>query len=122
MKKISLILFLIITPVYALGYNDWMSNIDSSCSATIKGKITGSFSKYGFWFDTAVSMDMWADNMRSEKPEEYCYIDYGQSSSKPNQVKLLQCVAYIKNNWDWFRRCKPVVNMLSQQEANNRKK
>lgn len=123
MKKLVFFFWFLISPsIFAVGYNDWMTNIDSSCTATIRGKLGSSFSKYGFWFDTAVSMDMWAENMQSERPEEYCHIEYGLSSSKPNQAKLMQCVAYIKNNWDWYRRCKPVVNLLSRQEANARKK
>lgn len=121
-KLLFLVCILISSPIFAAGYSDWMTNIDSACTATMRGKLSSSFSKYGFWFDTAVSMEMWAGNMQSERPEEYCYIEHGQSSSKPNQAKLLQCVAYINNNWDWYRRCKPIVNMLSQQEANNKKK
>lgn len=95
------------------GYNDWQSNIDESCNAKAYGRLSTMFSKSGFWFETAVSMDMWADDMRIEKPEDYCKIDYYEHK---NQVKYLQCIAYIRKQWDWYERCIPIVNIKVRQK------
>lgn len=90
-----------------------MSNIDSSCEATVTGRLSSVFSKYGFWFDTLVSMDMWADNTRIEKPDQNCFIEYGQSTA--NKFELMQCLAYTKNQWDWYKRCHAIVELHTKK-------
>ena len=119
MKKHLIFVILIATlqPVLATGYFDWQSNINASCQATVSGRAKGIFSKYGFWFDTAVSMSMWSDFMRNDPPQEDCKISY---ASHRDQTRYMQCMAYIQDKWDWLRRCKPVVDQLSREESGRR--
>jgi hypothetical protein len=111
---IAIMLIVILKPASAIGYHDWQSNINNSCQATISGRAKGVFSKYGFWFDTGVSMGMWADLMRDDPPQVHCKISF---ESHRNQVKYMQCMAYIQDKWDWYSRCLPIVNRLSREEA-----
>lgn len=101
-------------PALAIDYFDWQSSINNSCQSTISGRALGLFSKYGFWFDTAVSMDMWADLMRTDPPQVVCKIDY---ESNRDQTRYMQCMAYIQDKWDWFKRCRPIVDQLSREES-----
>ena len=111
---ITSILIVTLQPTYATDYFDWQSNITNSCQATISGRAKGAFSRYGFWFDTAVSMDMWAEFSRNDPPQEYCKINY---ASHRDKVKYMQCIAYIQGQWDWYNRCKPIVDQLSREES-----
>jgi len=99
---------IIATPASA-GYFDWMDNIDESCNATISGRAKSIFSKYGFWFDTSVSMQMWIDDVRADNPQNFCYLE---PSIKNDTVKLQQCLAFTKHKIDWYVRCKPVVDLM----------
>ena len=112
--KITFISLLLAPGIASAGEMDWMNNSETSCKATIKGKLSGTFSKHGFWFDTAVSMDTWAQNTLADRPEDTCYIRH---QGNQNQGKLLHCLAYIKNNWDWYNRCKPIVDFMSKKEG-----
>jgi hypothetical protein len=100
---------LILTGSASAGYFDWMDNIDESCNATIKGRAKAIFSKHGFWMDTAVSMEMWIDDVRTDNPQAHCYI---APHIKNDPVKLQQCLAFTKHRVDWYVRCKPVVDMM----------
>lgn len=111
---ITVILTITIKPAFAIDYFDWQSNINNSCQATITGRAKGVFSKYGFWFDTGVSMEMWAELMRSDPPQVDCQISY---QSHQNKTRYMQCIAYIQDKWDWYRRCLPIVNQLSREES-----
>lgn len=64
------------------------------------------FGERSFWVHVNVSMESWAQSMRLDRPEEYCYIDYREPSQR---IKLMQCLAGYKEWWDWYTRCKPVV-------------
>lgn len=114
MKQLLIAVVLVVTfkPAFAIGYFDWQSNINSSCQATISGRAKGVFSKYGFWFDTRVSMSRWADLMRDDPPQVDCKIRF---ESHRNQTRYMQCMAYIQDKWDWHSRCLPIVNRLSQE-------
>ena len=114
--KISILFLLIFSTAssHAIGYFDWQSSIDRSCNGTISGKAKGIFSKYGFWFDTAVSMDMWAQFTRDDPPQVHCQINY---SVDKDPIRYGRCMAYIQDKWDWYNRCRPIVNMLSKQEG-----
>jgi len=105
------ILIAVANPAYA-GYYDWMDNIDESCNATISGRAKSIFSKYGLWFDTAVSMSMWIDDVRTENPQKICY---EERHIKNDPVRLQQCLAFTKHRLDWYARCKSVVDMMSKR-------
>jgi hypothetical protein len=111
---LSFILYFSSLNVMATGYFDWQKNIDTSCKATLTGRASNLFSKKGFWFDAAVSMDMWAQFMSIERPEDDCRI---ANSSPKDRVALMQCLAYVQDKWDWYRRCKPIVDQLSRDEG-----
>ncbi len=114
-KKTWASIFLLLTSNFALADSfAWQKNIDRSCSATISGRAGGVFSKYGFWFDTAVSMDTWAQDMAADPPQEECRVRYLEHK---DQARYMRCIAHIQDKWDWYRRCRPIVNMLSQQEG-----
>ena len=107
-------LLVTLQPAFATSYFDWQSNINNSCQATISGRAKGMFSKYGFWFDTGVSMDMWADTMRNDPPEVDCKINY---ESNRDKASYMHCIAFIQDKWDWYKRCRPIVNQLSREES-----
>ena len=111
---ISLLLLIPILPSYsfAIGYNEWMSNIDTSCKLTISGKFSETFIDNKLWSNTLVSMDMWATKMRQDKPDEYCFTDPGMAIEK--RPDLLQCLAVTRNKWDWYNRCHEIVNLKSK--------
>ena len=114
MRRLLLIASLLIaTNSYANNYFEWQSSIDSSCHATISGRAKAVFSRFGFWFDTAVSMDMWTDLMRSDPPQSTCQINY---AANKDTIKYAQCMAYIQDKWDWYKRCRPVVQMQVMQD------
>lgn len=106
------IIFAFITLVLALRTEaaikdqDWQSYLSKSCSTTITGGVQKMLGELSFWSHTNVSMSSWAQSMRIEKPEDYCYIDYRDASQR---TKLMQCLAGYKELWDWYARCKPIV-------------
>ena len=85
---------------------DWKNYLNKSCSPTLTGKAKKILGERGYWVHVNISMESWADSMRIEKPQDYCYIRYQNTSEK---TKLMQCLAYIKEQWDWYARCKPIV-------------
>jgi len=101
-KSIAIILLIFSTEILAIGYYDWQSNIDESCQPTISGKVKSIFSAYDFWLKTSVSMGMWAEFTNQERPQDDCI--YLNSTQKNN------CLIYVKSKWDWYRKCKPLVD------------
>ncbi|MGZ5026200.1 MAG: hypothetical protein ACXV9T_03415 [Methylobacter sp.] len=114
MNKLSLMLFLIIFCSNSLAdSSDWMSHIDASCQKTIKGLVAGIFSKDGFWKDTHVSMQTWADDMRLVDPRTVCRNDYvGDKDNKG----YTNCTEFFKKNWDWYYKCLPIVGHMLKNE------
>ena len=109
-----LALLLNMSPAFAIDASDWQSNISSTCKATMSGRAKGVFSKYGFWFDTGVSMELWANEVRVEEPHSHCATDFARHKDKN---VYMQCMAYYREKWDWFNRCKPIVDQLSREEG-----
>jgi len=109
MKKIYLLigfLFLSGNINAAIEDDDWQNYLTKTCNTTISGSAKKLLGERSFWAHVNVSMDSWAESMRIERPEDYCRIDY---QHKKDQTKLLKCLAYQREKWDWYRRCKPVV-------------
>lgn len=86
--------------------NDWKSYLNQSCDTTIIGGAKKILGEKEFWVHVDVSMDSWAQSTRLEQPEGMCYATYQSPSER---TKLMQCLAYIRTNWEWYARCKPVV-------------
>lgn len=110
--SISLILIsLLFSPsAIAIELTDWQSNIDRYCKITMTGRAKSILSERGVWFDTAVSMDVWAEDMRNDNPVEQCKTIF---MAQKDQIKYQQCVAYIKDKWDWYHRCRSIVNQMA---------
>jgi hypothetical protein len=106
--KSLLILFslLSINAFASVEEGDWQNYLTKSCNTTITGSVKKALNERGFWAHVNVSMDAWAQGMRLDKPEEYCYIRYQAPSER---TRLMQCLAYTKEKWDWYQRCKPIV-------------
>jgi len=90
----------------AIEEQDWQNYLTKSCSLTIRGNAKKMMGELKFWAHVNVSMDSWARSMLIEKPEDYCYINYRDSSQS---TKLMQCIAGYKDWWDWYGRCRPVA-------------
>ena len=103
--------FLLLNPVAA--ESDWRSNLDQSCRLTLTARAKNITSKDGIWFDTKVSMAVWADLMKLEKPEELCPLDHPISADRAG---YMHCMASYKSMWDWYARCKPVVDAMRRIE------
>ena len=112
-KKLLITIFLSMSiPVFAFSYNDWMNAIDSSCSPTLRGKASKLLNERSFWAGVDVSMDSWAQEIRGSGLERDCAI---LTQNESNKTRYLECISYLKNNWDWFNRCKPVVKYNCRQ-------
>ena len=113
----AFILFLLVVNSYAhasINDDDWKNYITSSCKPTITGSIKRALGETGFWAHVNVSMDSWAEGMRIDKPEDYCYIDYQRADQRE---KLMQCLAYQQEKWQWYTRCKPIVVDLCRKSG-----
>ena len=98
----------------AIDQFDWQSYIDTSCKPTLTGSAKRLLGETSFWAHVNVSMDWWAREMDSEKPQEVCYSRY-QAANQTE--KLMQCLAYIQDKWAWYARCKPVAVQLCRQSG-----
>ncbi len=103
-----IILLLLITSASHAGIEayDWQDYLDRSCDTTLSGAAKRMFGEKSFWVHVDVSMDAWADEMHRDPPQGHCAIDH-----PPNQEqgKFLQCMAYYKDRWQWYARCRPIV-------------
>jgi hypothetical protein len=117
MKKltISFVLFFMYSNNSFAGIENevWEKYLNKSCETTISGKLQRSLKgERSFWVEVHVSMDQWAQNMRLDKPEEYCAAGY----TAPDQLeKRVKCYTGVKEYWDWYARCRPLVVHLCKK-------
>ena len=105
--SLACFVFLTLTNAHAAVENqDWQNYLTKACSPSLSGGTKKFLGERNFWAHTNVSMDSWAQSMRLDKPEDYCFIDYRDPSKR---TQLMQCLAGYKELWDWYARCKPVV-------------
>lgn len=95
-------------PLSYAGEYDWMSSITKTCSPKITAMAKSLFDAKDFWVTTHVSMESWIEGSQIEKPEQTCAIRY--LGNNKNESEYLRCMSYIKEQWDWLKRCMPVVN------------
>jgi hypothetical protein len=113
---VILVLYLPLVAFSGIENNDWKEYLTRSCEVSFRGglkKITG---ELNFWAAVDVSMDSWANMMSNNNPENLCAIYFPKGSQ---QVELMQCVANYSEQWEWHRRCKPIV-VLSCRKAGGR--
>ncbi len=85
---------------------EWMGLIRQNCSPTIKGSAKELISEKSFWVEVSVAMDMWIEDMRLSRYDNFCRASYPNPSQKD---KLMSCIASVKHDFDWYSRCKNQV-------------
>jgi hypothetical protein len=104
----TILIFLFSQPISAQwGHNkEWMGLIRQNCSPTLKGSAKELIGEKSFWVEVSVSMDMWIEDMRLSRYDEFCRASYPNPSQKE---KLMSCIASVKHDFDWYNRCKNQV-------------
>ena len=95
---------------------DWQTYLTKSCQVSVVGSAKKMFGELNFWAHVDVSMNAWAADMMDSSPQNFCYARFQQLSQK---VDLMRCLAYIDEQLEWFKRCKPIV-VLSCRQAGGR--
>jgi uncharacterized protein YbbK (DUF523 family) len=96
--------------------SDWQNYLTRSCNVTTTGGLKKFTGELNFWATVDVSMDSWASMMTSNSPENLCGIYFPRANQ---QVERMQCLATYTEQWEWYRRCKPVV-VMSCRKAGGR--
>lgn len=95
---------------------DWQTYLTKSCQVSLVGSAKKMFGELKFWAHVDVSMDAWAANMIESSPQNVCYATLQQPAQRTD---LMKCLAYVDEQWEWFKRCKPIV-VLSCRQAGGR--
>jgi hypothetical protein len=88
---------------------EWMDLIRQDCSPTIKGRAKKLINEKSYWVEVSVSMDMWIEDMRLSRYDEYCRASYLHPSQRD---RLMSCLASVRHDFDWFGRCKNQVTYM----------
>jgi len=120
MKKlvIFVILFfsspMVIAPSFGNGrwgeHQQWMGLISDNCEPTLSGRVKRLWDERYFWVEVNVAMQMWAESMASANYQNYCIEMYAQEPER-----RFRCVASVRSNFDWHRRCRPFVVSMCRQ-------
>jgi hypothetical protein len=85
---------------------EWMDLIRENCSPTLKGQAKKLVNEKSYWVEVNVSMEMWVEDMRLSRYDQFCQASY----QSPSQIdKLMSCVASVKHDFDWYGRCKSQI-------------
>jgi hypothetical protein len=85
---------------------EWMDLIRQDCSPTLKGRAKKLINEKSYWVEVDVSMDMWIEDMRLSRYDQFCSASYPQPFQRD---RLMSCHASVRHDFDWFGRCKAQV-------------
>ena len=101
------------SPVFSeITNEDWKNYLKRSCEPTLTGKSKRFFDELSFWAHVNTSMDAWLEWFRSDKPVEWCRIEF---QGPKNHERMMQCYYSYKEQVEWMQRCKPLVVQLCRK-------